>query len=186
MNFLIDCQTLKSRELKAMITLQCKLKPEDYIKAQYLHMRPSPWLKYLGIALLSFWLVILVALAFPSGSLISVFDAFTPILFFGLIYVLILFVILPWNGRRIFSQQKTLQAEYEIVISPEMIETTSDHGTMRMRLSDFHKYKVGKDLILLYQSQALFHMFPRRFFTSEEDFRTFLSYLEANLGSPKR
>ncbi len=29
-------------------------------------------------------------------------------------------------------------------------------------------------------------MFPRHFFASEEDFKTFLSYLEANLGSPKR
>jgi hypothetical protein len=57
---------------------------------------------------------------------------------------------------------------------------------MRMRLSDFYKYKVGKDLILLYQSQALFHMFPRRFFSSEEDFKMFRSFLEANLGSPKR
>jgi YcxB-like protein len=67
-----------------------------------------------------------------------------------------------------------------------MIETTSEHGTMKMRLSDFHKYKVSKDLILLYPSQVIFHMFPRRCFASEEDFKTFLSYLEANLGNPKR
>ena len=174
-----------------MITLQqCKLKPEDYIKAQYLHIRPSPWLKYLGIALLSLWLVFLVASVFPLGSSTSAFGAVTHILSFGLIYALIIYitfrVILPWNVRRIFSQQKTLQVEYETVLSPEMFETTSENGTMRMRLSDFHKYKVGKDLILLYQSQALFHMFPRRFFASEEDFKTFLSYLEANLGNPKR
>ncbi len=169
-----------------MITLQCKLKPEDYIQAQYLHMRPSPWLKYLGIAFLSFWLVVLVALALSTRSLSSVLSTATPILFLCLIYAFILFVILPWNVRRIFSQQKTLQIEYETAISPETIESTSEHGTMRMRLSDFHKYKVGKDLILVYQSQVIFHMFPRRFFSSEADFKTFLSYLEANLGSPKR
>lgn len=166
-----------------MITLQqCKLKPEDYIKAQYLHMRPSPWLKYLCIALLSLYLVLLVASSFRLGSLDS--DSY-PI--FGLIFglILYLYVVIPWNTRRMFSQQKTLQVEHEILISPEMIEITSEHGTTRMRLSEFHTYKVGKDLILLYHSQALFHMFPRRFFALEEDFETFLSYLEANLGSQK-
>jgi YcxB-like protein len=173
-----------------MITLQCKLKPEDYIKAQYLHMRPSPWLKYLSIALLSLWLVVLVTVTFSSGSLTNalrfVIPILLPTLFFCLIYGLILFVTIPWQTRRIFSQQKTLQMEYETVISPETIETTSQHGNTKINLSDFHKYKVGKDLILLYQSQVLFQMFPRHFFASEEDFKTFLSYLEANLGSPKR
>jgi hypothetical protein len=167
-----------------MILLQCKLKPEDYIKAQYLHMRPSPWLKYFGIALLSLWLVFFIALA--SRSLTTAVDAFIPILFFGVTYALIIFAIIPWNVRRIFSQQKTLQAEYETVISPETIEATSEYGKTTIRLSDFYKYKIGKDIILLYQSQALFHIFPRRFFVSEEDFKTFLSYLETNLGSPKR
>jgi membrane protein implicated in regulation of membrane protease activity len=177
---------LTSEEPKLMITLkQCKLTPEDYIEAQYLHMRPSPWLKYFGIALMSLLVVVLVALvasSFSFSSLISVFGVFVYILIFWVIYA----VVLPWNVRRIFSQQKTLQGEYETVISPEMLEATSENGTMRMRLSDFYKYKVGKDLILLYQSQALFHMFPRRFFSSEEDFKMFRSFLEANLGSPKR
>jgi YcxB-like protein len=169
-----------------MITLHCKLKPEDYIQAQYLHMRPSSWQKYLGIALLSLWLVAVVASAFQSVSLNNMLGIFLPTLFFSLIYILILLVVLPWNVRRIFSQQQTLRGEYETVISPEVIETTSKYGTTKIPLSDFHKYKVGKDLILLYQSQSLFHMFPRRFFVSEEDFKTFLSYLGANLGSPKR
>jgi YcxB-like protein len=168
-----------------MITLNCKLKPEDYIKAQYLHMRPSPWLKYPGIAFLSLWLVFSVASASLSGSLTRAFRALTPILFFGLFCALILFIILPRNVHRIFLQQKTLQIEYKSVISPEIIESTSEIGTARIRLSDFHKYKVDKDLILLYQSQAIFLIFPRRFFTLEEDFKIFLSYLEANLGSPE-
>jgi YcxB-like protein len=169
-----------------MITLQCKLEPEDYIKAQYLHMQPSPWLKYLGIALLSLCLVIVAASVPSSVSLATAISVFAPILLLGVIYGFMLLFIIPWNVRRIFAQQKTLHLEYQTVISPEMIESTSENGTMRMRLSDFHKYKVGKDLILLYHSQIVFHMFPRRFFASEEDFNTFLSYLEANLGSPKR
>jgi YcxB-like protein len=169
-----------------MITLQGTLKPEDYIKAHYLNMQPNPWLIYFGIAFLSFCLVICVALTPVSVPLTTtLFMVFTPIFFLVISYVFTLLLVM-WNVRRIFAQQKTLQVEYQTVISPEMIESTSENGTMRMRLSDFYKYKVGKDLILLYQSQAIFHIFPRRFFASDEDFNTFLSYLEANLGSPKR
>lgn len=178
----------KFGKIKLMITLQGKLKPEDYIQAQYLHMQPSPWLMYLGIAFLSFCLVIVVSLtpvSVPLTTILSTvfFNALAPLVVF---YVFMLLFVIPWNARRIFAQQKTLQVEYQTVISPEMMESTSEYGTMRMRLSDFNKYKVGKDLILLYHSQLVFHMFPRRFFASEEDFNTFLSYLEANLGSPKR
>lgn len=193
MSYWINYQTLnqgnlnKLGKLKPMITLQCKLTPEDYIKANYLHMRPSPWLKYLGMAFLSFFLVFLVSSVPSSVSFATAFIILaTMFLFYGLFYAFILLAIIPWKVRRIFSQQKTLQAESETVISPEMMETTSENGTARMRLSDFHKYKVGKDMILLYHSQTLFTMLPRRFFASEEDFKTVLSYLEANLGSPKR
>jgi hypothetical protein len=75
---------LTSEEPKLMITLkQCKLTPEDYIEAHYLHMRPSPWLKYFGIALMSLLVVVLVALvasSFSFSSLISVFGFFVYIL----------------------------------------------------------------------------------------------------------
>jgi uncharacterized membrane-anchored protein len=91
-----------------MITLQCKLKPEDYVKAQYLHIRPSPWLKYLGIALLSLWLVVVVASVFlPASSSSFHTRILNPILFLGLFFFILL-VVLPWNSRRIFSQQQTL------------------------------------------------------------------------------
>ncbi|NJL89296.1 MAG: YcxB family protein [Coleofasciculaceae cyanobacterium SM2_1_6] len=53
-------------------------------------------------------------------------------------------------------------------------------------MSDFYKYKANEDIIILYQSKDLYYMFPRRFFASEEDFKTFISYLEASLPTPKR
>lgn len=100
-----------------MITLQGKLKPEDYIKAQYLHMQPSSWLMYLGIALLSFCLVIFVALTSVSVPLTTTFSiffsVFVPMFILVVFYVLILLFVMPWNVRRTFAQQKTLQVEYQ-------------------------------------------------------------------------
>ncbi|MEB3283277.1 MAG: thioesterase domain-containing protein [Lyngbya sp.] len=63
----------------------------------------------------------------------------------------------------------------------EQLEIASEIGTLKMRWSDFHRYKVGKDLVLLYSAPGRFHVFHRRFFDSDEDFQTFVAYLEAHL-----
>jgi hypothetical protein len=168
-----------------MLSILCQLTADDYVKAQYLHLRPSPWVKYLVLGLVGLGLAVLVSGALSPFLLTNLLIAALPILFFGVIYGFILLVIVPSKTRRVFAQQKSLQAQYEIVISPDTIETTSEQGTSRMAITDFYKYKVGQDLVLLYQSQALFHMFPRRVFDSESDFKQFLRYLEANLGHPR-
>lgn len=84
-----------------MITLQCKLKPEDYIQAQYLHMRPSPLFKYLCIALLSLCLVVFIASASSLGSLTIALSGFDPISIFFLnlcIYFYILYYALEHSS----------------------------------------------------------------------------------------
>ena len=168
-----------------MITLRCKLAPEDYIQALRLHMQ-QPWLKFLALVILGLHLAIFIHLIVTGSSLAVIFEALLPLFVFVLAFGIIYFVIQPWNARRIFSQQKTLQVEYEAIISPDMLTTTTQNGHYEMPLADFHKYKVGKDLVLVYQSQVLFHMFPRRFFASDDDFNTFLSYIEARLPHAKR
>ena len=168
-----------------MITLQCKLTPEDYIQALRLHMQ-QPWIKYLAFVVLGLYLAMFIHLIAIGSSLTLIAERLIALLTFVLAFGIIYFVIQPWNARRIFSQQKTLQVEYEAVISPDTLTTTTQNGHYEMPLADFHKYKVGKNLVLVYQSQVLFHMFPRRFFASDEDFNTFLSYLEARLPRAKR
>ncbi|MBD2310405.1 YcxB family protein [Desertifilum sp. FACHB-1129] len=160
-----------------MITLRGQLKPEDYIKAQYLHLRPSPRLMKIGGAIASFLLFI----SFLVYPLEIVFSWIVTLIILFLIYAAVLFFIFPWQARRIFSQQKSLQGEFEIIIFPERIEVTSAQGNLRMPLADFHKYKVSKDMILLYHSQAMFNLFPRRFFASDAEFKTFIAYLKTNL-----
>lgn len=160
-----------------MITLRNQLKPEDYIKAQYLHLRPNPRIIQIGGAIAAF-LILACFILYPIEAVISLL---APLVFLAFLYATILFVVFPWQARRIFSQQKSLQGEFEILIFPERIEINSTRGNMRMQLSDFHKYKVNKDMIVLYHSQAMFNIFPRRFFASDAEFKTFISYLKANL-----
>lgn len=168
-----------------MIRLRCRLSLEDCLKAQFVHIRPSPAFKFFAIFLLILGLIVFGGAALSSGSLSRTLIDFFPILLVILLYFLFVFVFVPLNTRQVFSQQKNLQSEYEVFIYPEVIEASSEHGTMRMHLSDFYKYRAEKDLVLLYQSQMLFIIFPRRCFASEVEFNTFISYLQANLGQSK-
>lgn len=157
------------------ITLRYKLTPEDCNKAYRFALGLDNWLShYLGII---FFII------FLGSSYTKLPLALSFMFSFYFHYWIAVF-----QSNR-FSQWKIFQAEYETVISPETIEITSEYGSMRMCLSAFHRYRVSKDLIVLYECNEhwwlpRFHIFPRRFFLSEGHFKTFLSYLKANLGNP--
>ena len=100
--------------------------------------------------------------------------------YFGLSYL----VVLPYRTRKIFRQQKTLQRPYDIRLSEEVLESVSEDGRVKMPWKNFHKYKMSKEMILVYQSDAIFHMFPKRWF-AEEQFLEFQNILLRQLGKPR-
>ena len=166
------------------MTLHCQLTADDYVRARYLHLRPRPVFK---------WLFILaVAAAVVTQALLWLMPGkerpeMTPLLVqLGLaVYLLFrLLVRLPRRTKAVFSQQKSLQAPYDLEISEDQYQATSAHGTSAMPWRDFHQYKVGPTMILVYQSDALFHMFPKRWFADGE-FTEFQQILARNLGKPK-
>jgi len=72
----------------------------------------------------------------------------------------------------------------EVAILEDKFSASSSHGQTTIDWKDFHKYKKNKRIILLYQSDALFHMFPIRWFSGDQ-FAEFQEILRANLGKPK-
>ena len=164
--------------------LHCQLTADDYIRARFLHMRPRPVLKWLGI--------LVVAAAVVTQALLWLLPGthrpeMTPLLVqLGLVVYLLLrlLVWLPWRTRTAFKQQKSLQEPYDVEISEDLYHATSAHGTCAVPWRDFHNYKVGPTLILVYQSDALFHMFPKRWFADGE-FAEFQQILARNLGKPR-
>lgn len=163
--------------------LHCQITPEDYIRAQFLHLRPRPVIKWVGL------LIVVGALALgvqqlifpPSGAITwEPFAILGALAYFAVIYG----VLLPLKARKIFKQQKTLQVPYESELTDEAYAAVSVHGTATIAWKEFHKYKMNKDTILVYQSDAIYHMFPKRWFT-EEQFIEFKSILQTQLGQPK-
>lgn len=164
----------------------CRLTPADLQAAQWLHLRPKPWVFYLGVALV---IGAGIAILFSSQSpeaLATTLSLIVPVAIWALVFFLFLWLLTPWQMKRLFRQQKMLQVDFTTDITPEAIIVTSEYGTSRLPWADFHKYKVSSKLVLLYQSPVLYHVLPRRFFPSEEDYQTLLGYLRQHLGPPTR
>lgn len=165
--------------------LQFQLTPEDYVHAQFLNMRPRPVFKYLGIAILT-----LVFLSFVGDMkrLIIHQDAYyLRGVLMTLCMPLSLFALYcgtARDARRVFNQQKDLHEPFKAVLTEEGFHYSSETGNLFLKWVDFHKYRIGKKMILVYQSDALMRMFPKRWF-SDAEFEEFKKYLSAALGNPK-
>ena len=163
--------------------IHCQLEPNDCLEAQLLHIRPRPMLIWLGL---------LALMMFVGGAIIHIIItpirsvSWTPLGIFGVVASLVFYyrVLLPKNSKKIFTQQKSLQVPYEIEITEEMFSSASERGNGRCLWSDFHKYKQNKSTTLLYQSDVMFHVFQKRWFTDEE-YIEFCRILEFHLGKPK-
>lgn len=161
--------------------IQAKLTAEDYVQAQFLHLRPRPVFKWLGA------LLVLLALLAVGASTWACMQGRGPwhrpvILVATLSYLFIWFRLwLPRKTRKIFAQQKLLHEPMEIEITPAGFSTTATYGTSHLEWRALHKYKAGKELMLVYQSDVIFHMFPRRWFASDADWNQLRAYLQQSL-----
>jgi hypothetical protein len=95
------------------------------------------------------------------------------------------FAFLPCRLARTYRQQKLLQDELLVEISDTHLTTKSQHGQGALPWEVFHRWKMANDLVLVYQSDVLFHIFPRRAFSSSEEFQNFQTLLSSKLGPQK-
>ncbi|MFG6106834.1 YcxB family protein [Leptothoe sp. EHU-05/26/07-4] len=170
---------------ESTISFRVQLTSEDYLKSNYLHLRPGPIQKRIYYALLGIYLVLVASTGYSailSGSNIGVFIFWLLLGGFALYWY---FISLPSSVRRLSKQNAYLLFEHQVEISPEILEITEVNGTTRIRLADYIKYKFDQDLVILYVTDRAFHIFPRRCFSTESNFKKFLTYLQNNLGAPQ-
>ena len=167
------------------MNLTVHITAKDYLKANYLHLRPRPFLKFL-IFISAILVVIVLFISFAAFSskgrslvlpiTMAVCVAYLPIF---------LFIILPFRSRKIYLQQKLMQLPCDFSFDESSMQAKSGVGTSSICWDMLHKWKENKDLILVYQSDAIFHMFPKRCFASESDINEFRSILIKHLGKAK-
>lgn len=167
------------------MTFTCKIEPGEYRRAAWIHIRPRPTFAIVGITLVVLCLfVVLFALykfLVTGQGLAAVLGVGASLAYFGVYF----FILLPRRVDRLYGQQKLLHNEFTFDVSDENLVSRSILGESKFDWSMFHKWKSGEDIVLLYQSDVLFHVFPRRSFPSFADFESFQEILKKHLG-PKR
>ena len=144
------------------ITCEVQLTADDYLAALRLHRRRVYWF---GRFRWLFWTVFLfLVIAFGlMGSGSSAWS--TPVLlmlFVGAMWLVTERVMLPRQARRIYRQQQSLQRPYRVTIADEGTEAVSSTSRGRHAWSDYQKWIEGPDQFLLYLSDIMFVIIPKR------------------------
>jgi hypothetical protein len=80
---------------------------------------------------------------------------------------------------KIYKEQKALQSECTLDFDAEGIHWASEYGTSLLPWRDVFKYKNNRELILIYQSSAIYHLIPIRAFEAPSALQRFLDCLKA-------
>ena len=161
-----------------MIEIAGMYEPSDYVRAQYLHIRPRPVYKVLG--------VLVLALFFWAAWLVITDDEIDGLdfLFLAMILALILnfTVYIPWKTRRVFNQQKALHRELVFKFDDSGISVTNENGQSTTPWDDYLRWKQNDQLALLYMSDCLYHMVPKRFFSDPADADRLIELVTMRIG----
>ena len=153
------------QESESMIAIRQDIRPEDYRRAVYLHLRSRPVFGAAGILIL--------ALA-TLGSIHKLYSpdpwnssTFVPLasLAFLAVYV---FVVIPWRTTKHYQQNRFLTHAAECRIDEAGLHARSDLGTTEIPWDHLHRWKENNRLILLYSTDAMYFIFPRRLFVPAE------------------
>lgn len=163
----------------------CKLEPSDCRRAAWVDIKPRPVFAVVGIVMMIIALAVftlgLHRLAKTGEGLVFVICLGASLAYMGL-YV---FAWQPRRFSRLYKQQKLLQGEFTFEITDEHLVSRDSHGETKLPWSVFHKWKSADDIVILYQSDTLFHAFPSRWFPSVEDFQHFKGILRSHLGEDR-
>ncbi len=151
-----------------MEPLKIQLTVDDIIAAQRLHAR-AEGIKV--IATVSAVVIVCTVFFFPKGSLTE----WLTLLGVGAIMVAVLWVLalfsrvlaIPLRAGRTYRTQKDLQRPFQLSWDAENVLTASANGNSTIPWKDFLKWREGKRLFLLYRSDRLFQLFPKRAFRDE-------------------
>lgn len=159
------------------------LEAEDYVAAQRLHTR---WTSRR---------IMMCVAALLAAIVIAVLARREPVLFVGACGLVggaagasigrefWRRFVLPRRARRIFAQQKNLQQPFELRWDDDALRGVSERGSSNTPWSDYLKSAQDDRIILLYLSDVMFQMVPKRCFDQPVQLDAFLACTR-RIGSP--
>ncbi len=145
-----------------MVTINGKFELADLKAAQALHARAGrlvTWLGFLMLGVIILFLVggILLALLGSLPWSIIIF----PALILGFL-AFFQFYLRPYQITRSYNQHKELSSPFELEITDEGYSIKNSYGTGKIPWKDFAKWKEDQQVILLYRTDNMFNMVPKR------------------------
>ena len=136
--------------------IKYKITLEDYLNAQKIHTGYNIYLIYLLIGFL--YILIQVLLNLVKAD--SVYLSGNMFLHFFVIMVMVLsfHFIRKFRLKQIYMSQKTWQTEIEFSFDDKGFQFFHKSGTFKSKWEDVCEYKIGKELILLYEGKNLMRM----------------------------
>jgi hypothetical protein len=134
-----------------------------------------------------------VALVVIGGQVVSwlqggaiTWDGAGPVVVFVLFLVGLFGYSLYVAPRKLLQSNALLQSSIEGEATESGIRMETDHTRSELPWSVFFKRKIGKDIVVLYQSIQVVNVFPREFFATETDWEAFvdLVYQQAPEAAP--
>lgn len=138
-----------------MPTIQ--IREEDYMAANMLHGgRSLAAIMVLGLILGGMGVLLYVT---SKGQ-----NSQTMLLGFALVAIPCLqrFVLLPRRLKNIYRQQKDLQRPFAFDWTEAGYTLESDHGNSRVPWSDVVRWREGEQVFIIYRSDVLFNLVPKR------------------------
>jgi len=160
--------------------LKGRIAVEDLMTAQWVHVRPRRSFAVVGILLLG------LAVFVWADSLVWRRQWLTNPMNWALPSVLayLAFCAFIWTPRKIrqsYCQRKDLHHDISMVVTNAGVASHTERGNSMKPWSDYLKWKEGKSVFLLYLSDQMFQMVPKRFFATHEDIDAFRSMVRHSI-----
>ena len=150
----------------AHIDFHCTISADDLVDAHYVHIRPRRVFALLGIGIILLALAVFawtVVQAVRGGPRSVRFVLLAAVM--GLGSVLVSWVLLSYYPRlvkRAYSQQKALHGPIQVHVDETGVQVHTDFVNAVSPWSHYLKWKESERIFLLYQTNTLFQVFPKR------------------------
>jgi hypothetical protein len=148
-------------------TLEGKLTFQDYIDGILLQIKPRRSTRIVLAFVLIFFVLMFNLGIFLSFQGAMAFQLLCPSLLIPVMYAAWRYFFLPRRVKSIFAQQKELGSDFVIEISEDELKFSNAYGNSRRPWSEFVNWKEDTNNFLLYHSDVMQTIIPKRLFQND-------------------
>lgn len=168
--------------------MQIQISSDDYLSAIRAGMKPRPAFAVLGGLIV---VLALIAVVFTLYAWRLQERGWTDVLCLAAIaYIPAWYwLYLPWKVRRLYTQQRSLQEPASVEIGVAGLQFSTATGGGLLPWENIYRWRESRTVFVIYQSDALLHLIPKRCFDSpqaQNDFRVLLLRQVGPVGKPRK